>query len=78
MAPPFHQARYHGMGAGDRFPWRNPRTGRHGRTCESRYMVYGTLVFPARPLYYVQNRGKRAAQRQASLLEQDLKTEIFK
>ena len=32
---------------------------------------------PARPLYYVQNRGKRAAQRQASLLEQDLKTEIF-
>ena len=46
-------------------------------SCESRYMVYGTLVFPARPLYYVQNRGKRAAQRQASLLEQDLKTEIF-
>lgn len=44
------------------------RGGRHGRTCESRYMVYGALVFPARPLYHVQNRGKCATQRQASLL----------
>ncbi len=39
------------------------------------YMEHWSFLL--QPLYYVQNRGKHAAQRQASLLEQDLKTEIF-